>query len=202
MKSCARVLNTVGAMLVLIICTTGVAPAADLSQPVTLVATTRLAGSIYDETVLVAAPLPSREHVGFILNRPTRIKLETLFPGHVPSRKVVEPVSLGGPMLSGLIVALTRKAPPKAGTTIPLRSGLVAVIDSEGVDRVIETTPNNARYFAGLVIWAPGELDQEIRDGAWNVRPASADLVFSANPAGLWKELGGGTRWIQVRLER
>jgi putative transcriptional regulator len=201
MKFCARVLNTFGAILVLIACTTGAGHAADLSQPVTLVATSRLAGSIYDETVLVAAPLP-QGHVGFILNRPTRVKLENLFPGHAPSRKVVEPVSLGGPMLPGMIVALTRKAPLNAAAAIPLMSGLVAVIDSESVDRVIETTPNNARYFAGLVIWAPGELDQEIRDGAWNVRPASAEIVFSANPAGLWKELGGGVRWIQVRLER
>lgn len=202
MKFCARVLNAFGATFVLIACTTVAGYAADLSQPVTLVATTRLAGSIYDETVLVAAPLPRGQHVGFVLNRPTRVRLETLFPGHAPSRKVVEPVSFGGPMLPGMIVALTRKAPLNAGAAIPLMSGLVAVIDSESVDRVIETTPNNARYFAGLVIWAPGELDHEIRSGAWNVRPASAEIVFNANPAGLWKELGGGARWIQVRLER
>ncbi len=130
---------------------------------------------------------------GFILNRPTRAKLENCFPGTRLRARSIEPVSLGGPMLPGMIVALTRKAPLNAGAAIPLMSGLVAVIDSESVDRVIETTPNNARYFVGLVIWAPGELDQEIRDGAWNVRPASVEIVFSANPAGLWKELGVGS---------
>jgi len=165
------------------------------------VATARLAGSIYDETVLVAAPLPQGEHIGFILNRPTRVKLETLFPGHAPSRKVVDPVSLGGPMLPGTIVALTRKVPLKSGAAIPLMSGLVAVLDGESVDRVIETTPNDARYFAGLVIWAPGALDEEIRSGVWNVRPASVETVFRANPAGLWKELSAGGHWIQVRFE-
>ena len=208
MKLTARVLKALGAMLVLISCTAGAGHAADLSQAVTLVATARLAGSIYDETVLVAAPLPQGQHIGFILNRPTRVKLETLFPGHAPSRKVVDPVSLGGPMLPGMIVALTRRAPLNrktplnSGAVIPLMSGLVALLDGDSVDRVIETTPNDARYFAGLVIWAPGELDEEIRSGAWNVRPASVETVFRANPAGLWKELSAGGRWIQVRLER
>jgi putative transcriptional regulator len=197
MKLSAQVMNVFGAVLVLIACTTDAVHAADLSQPVTLVATSRLAGSIYEETVLVAAPLPQGQHVGFILNRPTRIKLETLFPGHSPSRKVVEPLSVGGPMLSDTIVALTRKAPRKAAV-IALMPGLVAVTDGKSVDRVIETMPNDARYFAGLMLWAPGELDREIRSGAWNLRPASVDMVFSPNTAGLWKELSGGARWIQV----
>jgi len=201
MKFFAKVMIALGAALVFIACMTDAAHAADLSQPVTLVATNRLAGSIYEETVLVAAPLPHGQHVGFILNRPTRVKLQTLFPGHAPSRKVVGPLSLGGPMFPGMLVALSRKAPPNAGATIPLMSGLVAVIDGESVDRVIETTPNDARYFAGLVVWAPGGLDEEIRAGAWNVRPASVEIVFSANPAGLWKELSGGARWFQVQLE-
>src|SRR5262245_11761020 len=124
MKLYSRVVHAFGIMLVLIACTTGAGHAADLSQPVTLVATSRLAGSIYDETVLVAAPLPQGQHVGFILNRPTRVKLEILFPGHAPSRKVVEPVSLGGPMFPGMIVALTRKVPLNTGAAIPLMADL------------------------------------------------------------------------------
>ena len=105
-------------------------------------------------------------------------------------------------MNPAMIVAVTRKAPPGGGPTIALMPGLVAVMDGESIDRVIETTPNDARYFAGMVLWAPGELDQEIRGGAWNARPASADIVFSARPAGLWKELSGGAPWFEARLER
>jgi putative AlgH/UPF0301 family transcriptional regulator len=47
---------------------------------------------------------------------------------------------------------------------------------------------HEARYFAGLVIWAPGELDAEVRSRAWSVQPADAILVFSSNPPTLWKE--------------
>jgi len=80
-----------------------------------LVATELLAGSVYEEAVLVAAPLPQGGHAGFIVNRPTAMKLETLFPEHAPSRKVVDPIYLGGPVLSEAIVAVARTAPDGAG---------------------------------------------------------------------------------------
>ena len=84
--------------------------------------------------------------------------------------------------------------------------GLVLVLDGATVDRVIETMPNDARYFAGLVVWRPGELDEEIRAGAWQVLPADAKTVFHANPAGLWKDLhraqGAAGRTVRIRLEQ
>jgi putative AlgH/UPF0301 family transcriptional regulator len=86
---------------------------------------------------------------------------------------------------------------------IPLKSGLVLAMDGATVDRLIETMPNDARYFVGLVVWQPGELDDEIRAGAWEVRPADAGTVFHANPVGLWKELRTGARgpqlWVSAR---
>jgi len=56
--------------------------------------------------------------------------------------------------------------------------GLVAVLDGDSLDRVIETTPNDARYFAGLMLWRPGVLEEEVREGVWSVRPASVDAVL------------------------
>jgi putative AlgH/UPF0301 family transcriptional regulator len=71
---------------------------------------------------------------------------------------------------------------------------------------VIETMPNDARYFAGLVVWRPGELDEEIRAGAWQVLPADAKTVFHANPAGLWRDLHrageSAGRAVRIRLEQ
>ena len=177
------------AVLALLACAAGVARAADLSQAVMLVATEQLSGTGYEETVLLAAPLAQGGHVGFIVNRPTGVRLESLFPDFAPSREVIEPLYLGGPLLSNSIFAITRKAPEGEGEIIPLMSGLVALIDAPSLDRVIETTPNDARYFVGLMAWNPGELDDEIREGAWNVRPANIEAVLGADSAALWKEL-------------
>jgi putative transcriptional regulator len=166
--------------------------AADLSKPMTLVATPRLAQSAYAQTVLLAAPAADGMHVGIIVNRPTKLKLEALFPDHAPSSKVVDPVYFGGPALSGAVYAAVRTAPDNTKHFLKLMPDLVLVMDGNAVDRIVETTPNEARYFAGLVVWRPGELAHEIRAGAWQVKGADASNAFSANPEELWKSLSDG----------
>jgi putative AlgH/UPF0301 family transcriptional regulator len=66
-------------------------------------------------------------------------------------------------------------------------------MDRDAIDRIIETTPNDARYFTGLILWQPGELDEEVRAGAWEVSPADASTVFSVNPEALWENLSTGS---------
>jgi putative transcriptional regulator len=163
-----------GALLLL----ASAAHATDLSRAVMLAAGEPLAGTAYAETVLIAAPLAQGGHIGFIVNRPTEVKLEDLFPEHAASRKVVEPVYFGGPIFTEGVFAVARKAPEGDGQVVALMPGLVAVLDGDSLDRVIETTPNDARYFAGLMLWRPGVLEEEVREGVWSVRPASVDAVL------------------------
>jgi putative AlgH/UPF0301 family transcriptional regulator len=57
------------------------------------------------------------------------------------------------------------------------------------VDRVIEQTPNDARYFAGFVGWRPRELAKEIEAGYWYVTDADPALFFRRDTGTVWKEL-------------
>jgi putative transcriptional regulator len=199
MSLAERLLLLLGGLLIPLMLAVGPASAADAPGPVLLIATDRLEGSGYNETVLIALPLRDGGHVGFILNRPTPVKLGTLYPEHAPSRKVVDPVYFGGPVLVESLFAVARRAPEGGGEVISLMPGLVLAVDSTAVDHVIETMPNDARYFAGLVAWQPGELDDEIRAGAWEVRPADASTVLRADPASLWRDLYTGPRGRGVR---
>lgn len=191
MKRAVRGLQSLGALLVLFAAMTGAARAVDLSQAVILVASERLAGSLYEQTVVLAAPLPQGGHLGFVVNRPTSVKLETLFPEQASTHNVVDPVYAGGPVLARGVFAVTRKAPDNSDSVVPLMPGLVVAIDGETVDRIIETAPNDARYFVGLMMWTPDELEEEIEQGAWDVRPADVDTVLPASSPGLWKSLSG-----------
>jgi len=197
----AKVPRYLAGVLISFLCTVGAVSATEPEQPVVLVATDRPVGQGYRETVLFAAPLPSGYHIGFILNRPTPAKLATLFPEHAPSRKVVDPVYFGGPVLPEALFAVARRT-PEGGQTIPLMPGLVLAQDSATIDRVIETMPNDARYFAGFVLWQPGELDDEIRAGAWEVRAADPSAVFNADPERLWRDLhsGSGGKGLRVNV--
>ena len=191
MKPLTRILRFAAGAFMAFAGLAGAAHAADVSRAVLLVASDRLAGSPFEETVILAAPLPEGGHMGIVINRPTDVTLERLFPEQTSAHNVVDPVYAGGPLLSDFVFAVTRTPPKDAGGVVPLMPGLVAVLDATKVDRIIETTPNDARYFVGLMLWKPQQLEEEIRRGAWQVRLPSPDTVLRSRAAELWKSLEG-----------
>src|SRR4051794_36568001 len=176
----------------------GVAQAQDDEDAVILVAHPAFRDLEYRQTVLVAAPAPNGGHVGVILNRPTRRSLGSLFPEHEPSKKVIDPVYYGGPFSRGALVALVRTdAAPGAGSVM-LMKNLYLAFRANTIDQVIETTPNEARYFVGYVGWRPGELKSEIDRGIWTVQNADLDTVFRKDTEGLWEELLQASKRIRA----
>jgi len=154
----------------------------------------------YRQTVLIAAPAPSGGHVGVILNRPTRRSLGSLFPEHEPSKKVADPVYYGGPFSRGALVALVRAdSAPGAGSVLLMRN-LYLAFRANTIDHVIETTPNEARYFVGYVGWRPGELKAEIDRGLWSVTGADLETIFRKDTESLWEELLQQTKRIRAAL--
>jgi putative transcriptional regulator len=154
----------------------------------------------YRQTVLIAAPAPNGGHVGVILNRPTRRSLGSLFPEHEPSKKVADPVFYGGPFSRGALVALVRSdAAPGSGSVL-LMKNLYLAFRANTIDHVIETTPNEARYFVGYVGWRPGELKSEIDRGLWSVTGADLELIFRKDTENLWEELLQQSKRIRAGL--
>src|SRR5678816_4241573 len=175
--------------LVLLMVSATVARAQPQDDAILLVAHPAFRDLEYRQTVLLAAPAPNGGHVGVIINRPTRRSLGSLFPEHEPSKKVVEPVFYGGPFSRGALVALVRADhTPGAGSVLLMRN-LYMTFRANTIDHVIETTPNEARYFVGYVGWRPGELRGEIDRGLWSVANADLELIFRKDTEGLWEEL-------------
>lgn len=165
---------------------------ADISvDTVLLVAKRNLQDRLYGGTVLVTKPVGNDRHVGFIINKPTTLTLGKLFPSHGPSQKVVDPVYLGGPSSSSVIFAMVEAKNAPEGKVLRLAPNLYLAYESKEVDHIIETLPPHARFFAGMVLWQPGELAQEIRRGLWYVLDPQADLVLSKSTDRLWETLVG-----------
>src|SRR5574341_627364 len=156
-----------------------------------LVAKRQLQDRLYGSTIVLVRPIGNDRHVGFIINKPTQLTLGKLFPTHEPSRKVSDPVYRGGPVSPEVIFALVQGRDSPGGRSIRLLDDLYLAIDSEVVDRVIEKQSEHARFFAGMVLWRPGELNEELKRGLWYVTDAKADLVLRKPTDGLWEELLG-----------
>jgi putative transcriptional regulator len=174
------------------------APAAAQDDAIILIAHPAFRDLEYRQTVLVAAPAPNGGHVGVILNRPTRRSLGSLFPEHEPSKKVQDPVYYGGPFSRGALVALVRSDQAPGSGSVLLMKNLYLAFRANTIDSVIESTPNEARYFVGYVHWRPGELKTEIDRGLWSVTGAEVDTVFRKDTEGMWDELLQQSRRIRA----
>ena len=161
------------------------ARAQDLDKPLLLVASHELKGP-YHHTALLVVPLQGR-HVGFILNRATDMTLAKLFPEHSPSTKVADPVFLGGPESVNAIFAMVARDPGDGA--VHLFADVFVTAQAKAVDRIIEQTPNDARYFAGFVGWQPGELAAELDKGWWYAAEPDKRTVFDRRAEELWETL-------------
>ena len=189
-----------GALVVLAFAAITHARAAEPNEGVLLVATPELGGG-YGHTILIAQPIEDGSHVGLILNRPTQVGLADLFPKHAPSRKVAEPVFLGGPFAVDALFALVRTKESLGEGSLQLAPDLFLATAATAVDRVIEAAPERARFYAGLVAWRPGELAAEIERGFWVVAPLDADVALRKRTEGMWEELVRRSRGVTAGLD-
>ena len=174
------------------------ARAEDSDKTVLLVAKRALKDPLYSSTILLAKPMPNGAHVGFILNRPTTVKLGEMFPEHEPSKKIADPLFLGGPADVNLVFAVVANHDGSRDDSLLLTPELSLAYSGGTVDRIIESESDRARFFVGLVVWRPGQLDEELKRGLWHVQEPEAKLVLRKKTDGLWDEL---VRESEVKAE-
>ena len=162
---------------------------ADSSGIVVLVAKREVVNPLYSATILVAKSLPGGRHAGFILNKPTNVSVAKAFPDHAPSQSVSEPLYLGGPVAADAVFALVQRRDSPGIGAMQLAPDLFLATAEETVNRIIEFDAGHARFFAGVVMWQPGELDAELKIGAWYVLDANSEIVLPQKTEGLWEEL-------------
>jgi len=159
------------------------AHAAEIDAPVILVAQPELRDNLYGSSILVVMPLGGDQHIGFIVNRPTDYTLGA------------DRIYVGGPVDANSVYALVRRENSPGGKSFELLPGLYVAHESAVIEELIESEPASARLVAGLVVWQPGELRQEMKQGAWFTLAPDAAVALR-NPQGLWDELQRFARTI------
>jgi len=160
-----------------------------------LVATKELGGH-YAQTVIAVSgdTTPRGWRVGVILNRVTPATMARLFPDFAPATAIKEAVYFGGPMGTNTVVAVYRGTRPEGKAVMAMLEDVHLVLDASVIDGIIEKMPNDARYYAGLVAWEPGELEDEIKQGMWHTKPLTVEVMFRKDVSELWLELSATAR--------
>lgn len=151
-----------------------------------LVATPTLGDPTFDRAVILVLDHDEDGALGVVLNRASAVTVQETLDGW--NDLVADPPVLfgGGPVEPTAVVALGR-AP--AGVAPDGWSPIVddvRLVDLE-VDPVLAALElERVRLFAGYAGWAPGQLEEEIEQGAWFTVDAEAGDVFTDDPDMLW----------------
>ncbi len=142
----------------------------------------------FHESIILLTQHDRRGSMGVIINRPTILSLAGLLPESSFQRGDL-PLNEGGPVQPfqlSLLVKSQRARPPLAGT-----DGLAFISGTRAVLNVLTAISAIAdfRLYSGYCGWAPGQLQSEIRHGAWLVMEGDAALVFETYPDLLWQRM-------------
>jgi putative transcriptional regulator len=146
----------------------------DAPNSLLLVAKPELSDPNFRETVVLVTQAADASTVGVILNRGTHRKHDT-----------GEPIGFGGPVMREVLVTLFRSERAPDAPAFHVLKGVYLSMHP----RNIEMPAPDRRLFAGFSGWAPGQLESEFMRDGWYVLPASAELLFRNNTAGMWEEL-------------
>lgn len=177
------------ALALLLIVATGVRGDDLYQSPMILIAKSSLHGP-YSKTVVLARPVGRGRHVGFIVNRPTPIRVAELLDDPRLSAAFDEPVFFGGPAYPNVVFLLVHRTERPAGRAIAVAEDTYLAVDAEAIEQVIEQDHRGGtRMFSGLVLWRAGELEHELERGFWHVVRHDPEIVFAAATEALWDKL-------------
>jgi putative transcriptional regulator len=154
-----------------------------------LVAAPALADPNFDRAVVLLLDHDDEGSLGVILNRPTPVVVEDILESWAALAGEPGVVFQGGPVAldSALGVAVI------PGDEGPLGwrrvHGAIGLVDLEAPPELLGGALGSLRIFAGYAGWGPGQLEDELQDGAWYVVESEPGDVSSPRPESLWRSV-------------
>ncbi|MGW3651724.1 YqgE/AlgH family protein [Streptomyces sp. NPDC000878] len=159
-----------------------------------LVATPALADPNFDRAVVLLLDHDEKGSLGVVLNRPTPVDVGDILEGWADLAGAPGVVFQGGPV--SLDSALGIAVIPGGGVSgerTPLGwrrvHGAIGLVDLEAPPELLAKALGSLRIFAGYSGWGPGQLQDELTDGAWYVVESEPGDVSSPAPERLWREV-------------
>ncbi|MET8690167.1 YqgE/AlgH family protein [Streptomyces sp. NPDC004732] len=171
-----------------------------------LVATPALADPNFDRAVVLLLDHDEKGSLGVVLNRPTPVDVADILEGWGELAGAPGVVFQGGPVsldsaLGIAVIPGEKGAPPRAarrrtGARSPVPAdpigfrrvhGAIGLVDLEAPPELLAAALGSLRIFAGYSGWGPGQLENELADGAWYVVESEPGDVSSPDPERLWR---------------
>lgn len=166
----------------------------DLTTPLLLMAMPQVQDPFFHRSVVLLLHHESEGSFGFIVNRPTGIKISEILKGmDVGWQGHKDAVAFfGGPVQPQQgTVLFTPGALAGNGeeeTAAEVLPGVALTQHIGDLSRLAEAPPDHFRLLLGYAGWGEGQLIEEILRNDWLVAPVRSDLIFASDPETVWDE--------------
>lgn len=164
-----------------------------------LVSSPELADPNFSHSVVLVLRHDDNGAIGVVINRVTSLAPAKVFPELADTLGNYQgKLYRGGPLAPSRLLYLVRGLAAATVNGPEILDKVFLAADPDSLPEILRlaTGPDEFRMFAGHAEWTAGQLESEVKHGAWRVVPASADVVFSDKPTKLWEQLS--TRGDQV----
>ena len=154
----------------------------------------KLAGSYFHRSVVLICQHDPDGAFGLIVNRPSGKLVGEALVADLAEPLKAQPLFLGGPVQTQALSFLHADAFLPDANVLPnlnLEHSLEELVEVGGSF----SPARQLKIFAGYAGWSPGQLDDEMKRGAWLTHPASLELVFAADVTTLWANLVREKGW-------
>lgn len=176
--------------------------------PTFLVASPALTCPFFNHSLVLVVEHDVEGSFGFVVNQPSEIDvravLEELEVPPTPAASAV-PVLMGGPVApqTGWIL-FERSGGPLPESTMPVGESLALTASLDFFRELAAGHgPARALLMLGYAGWGPGQLEAELKEGAWLPVDISSELLFETPPERKWRAalgaLGVDPAWIVGR---
>jgi len=151
----------------------------EIETPSLLVSMPNLNDPFFQKAVILLCDYTPETAFGMIINRPSGLQIkDILVDVEAFSGDLEHPILVGGPVQPELLWAI-HSADFNDDTTTQVGSD----VHMSSVHEVLEglsrgTGPRFYHLGSGYAGWGPGQLDGELREGAWWVAPLNDDLIL------------------------
>ena len=169
---------------------------ATLSTPLLLLAMPQVLDPFFHRSVVLLIRHEDEGSLGFIVNRPTGIKVAEILKGmEVDWRGREDAVAyFGGPVQPNLGTVLFGPASAAPGgdsdfegeAASEVLAGVSLTQHVGDLSRLAESPPERFRLFLGYAGWGSGQLIEEILRNDWLTAPARGDLIFAPDSDRVW----------------
>lgn len=122
----------------------------------------------FKETLVLICLHNDQSTVGLVINRPSHMPLSEVFDVDTPLKDLSRKIYIGGPVQQEALQILQITDIPVEGA-YQVAPQVYLGGEWNSLEDILSTDPTDTRLFLGYSGWGPGQLETEIRIGAWEV---------------------------------